>query len=331
MSGAIGDVVDAIGLGPSLAALAPFLVWLLSDANAAQRAGLRTRWGALADTILNGRFPCLVLGIGGSGKSTLGQVLQHRYRHAAPFKNPINVERIVDEWPKLHVGDGVQPYKISGLDEHYRIAHSREMRVAPGQDQANIIWPPKVLDLTHSRRALIVNVMAFGHVAPELINTRNYREIAKAYGLPAASPDEFREAFALLMLERELEATWRIVNAWPKSASAKLVFMNVINMGGFWWSRYEEVRNHYTGPQSPYRMVEKALRERVGPERLIYYGFLPCSFLRGDMRDKDGNVIFFADNHGIEHQSVATTDMLEILSSELYRADWRKPQKTRAL
>lgn len=325
MSGFVGEILSAEPIWAALPLIASFLAWIAGDVYAANKAGLSNRWAAALNDLFNGRFSCLVLGIGGSGKSTLGQVLQHRLRHAAPLKNPVSTERIVEDWPKLHIGDGVQPYKISGLDEFYRIAHSREMRVAPGQDQSNLIWPPKIAEAARAPRALIVNVMAFGHTAPELINTRNYKEIADAYQIPGGSPAEFREAYSLLMLERELEATWRIVRAWPEGAKAKLVFMNAINMGGFWWSRFDEVKNHYSGAHSPYKTIEHALRERVGPDRLVYYPFLPCSFLRGDMRDRDGNVIFFADVHGVEHQSVATKETLEILSAELYRADWRKP------
>lgn len=244
----------------------------------------------------------LVLGLGGAGKTRLSDLL-------------VGKSRLKDH----------QDYNPDPTQDIVPISPCRSLTVAAGQDKLFKEWEGLTKAVANCRRALIVNVLSWGHHTPFAHKTRSFHELARNNGLTVSSADEFRAKYVQLKQEEEFAATHDIVRYWPPNVRAKLVFINVVTKADFWWDDRETVYEYYSGARSPFALIENELRAKT--RDLIYYPILPVSLGVGDVLDVNKNPIFLSNIEVVVQQQLLANSVLSIVRSELFRKSWKIPRE----
>lgn len=243
-------------------------------------------------------FGGLILGNGGTGKTTLVDYLYQDYLSSqlrllrqgdlAQLGGP----ELVDKYYKSKVGVGgaIAPYRVTGAATAYVVGYRRELVDTPGQawrfkwtdpggknECSASAWSKPIEEAMTRDHALIVNVMTYGYGA-----AARRPEIYKAFS-GAAGFDKNR--FLDVTRAAEEKALGHVVDEIRRCIDEgrrprKLTFVNLVNMGGFWWPEYQTVKAHYEGDLQKYWGDLKGLpsirEKRVAP-------FLPAGLLFDDM------------------------------------------------
>jgi len=168
----------------------------------------------------HGHLQIAVFGVGGTGKTRLGEYLAGELRPSA------NLDAYEDSI-------GVEQYKLQG-----DIVCS--LIVPPGQKRrAEYSWPELYRDLVEGKSRGIINVVSWGyHSFAEL----QYKETK--YYQEGMSESEFIEAYLQAGRDRELEA---IKELTPRLIDAKkrIWMITLVNKQDLWWHKRVKVKEHY--------------------------------------------------------------------------------------
>jgi hypothetical protein len=288
--------------------------------------------------LLCDKFPGLVLGAGGGGKTTLLEYLSHSFlisRISLTSGNSwtssdAGFEGVVKQvyGKQLVLGGALRTYNITGATEDYPVAHERRLWDVPGQGWSFGVWDRLIRDAMKSDRAIIVNTMTYGYSAA----IRTKVDLSE-YG---ETPEEVEATYTERKRREELRALRRVIDVIIEETSksarrGNLTFINMVNMAGFWWGKTREgtaAAEYYCC--EPDVAGEWARLEKAFEGRLILERFYPVSLLFDDLtseviRVDDGGCrrrLFCAEPRFQKSLTADTAARLDLLLDELYRADW---------
>ena len=205
--------------------------------------------------IRRGNMTVLVLGAGGVGKTTLGSLLSDDFdAQAKPSE-----------------------YKESFEPETYwlKCNDSRSIIVAPGQEfRVGRYWPELYTQLTKSRRAVIINVVAFGHHALSAEKT-----LEAGDGVAA---EYIKECLSL-----EIEMLGDLTTFLEKT-TVPLKILTLVTKQDLWWNQRETVKQHYE--MGKYAELLKKVRSAKGEQNFAHeYGY--TSLHLQNLKTVDGKII----------------------------------------
>ena len=273
-----------------------------------------------------GRHWSMVLGVGGTGKSTLLQNLETE-QSASDAKRFIFARELAHIFASLvrlgpRWGGDPREYERTEFPKPVKVGHRKYLYDMPGQNSELGAWDERIDSLSDANRSLIVFLSTYGYSA-------EIRKRPAAYFEGFADLNAAIDRFRADVLEREYNAMERLVSTiearWPAVAARKLTFVHIVNMAGFWWPQREEVKLRYLSGR--YKDLEIRLRKKIG-SRLQYYGFVPASFLFGDLphesiiRDGRPLPLYRADFDNKDEILRLNAPMLKILIRELFRTQW---------
>jgi hypothetical protein len=284
------------------------------------------------------KFPGLVLGVGGVGKTTLLEYLSHSFLTSRISLTSGNrwtssdagFEGVVKQvyGKQLVLGGALRTYNITGATEDYPVAHERRLWDVPGQGWSFGVWDGPIRDAMKSDRAIIVNTMTYGYSAAV-----RSKENLSEYGV---SPEEFERNYAARKRSEELRALRHVINVVVDGASApkrrgNLTFINMVNMAGLWWGKTREgaaAAEYYC--RDPEIAAEWARLEKPFAGRLVLERFLPVSLLFDDITSEkisaDGSgcrrQLLCADRRFQKELTDDTAARLDLVLEELYRSNW---------
>jgi len=285
---------------------------------------LRPTWPAGVLDGLWGRYWGMVLGVGGTGKTTFLQGLEHEQSISDAKVVPQEFAHVFDALRRLapNFGGDPRPYEVTEFPRPMKVAHRKFVYDIPGQNSEHGAWDERISDLSDAARSLIVFVSTFGYSA-------EIRKKPASYFDGFSDPATAIEAFRADALEHEFGALEKVITTiearWPSESPRKLTFIHIINMAGFWWPQRETVKKHYSSPR--YVDLEQRLREKVG-NRLQFQAFIPASFLFGDLTHESimqggrPMTLYRADFDNKDEILRLNAPMRGIVMRELYRTQW---------
>lgn len=303
--------------------------------------------------LLNGRGRSggAVLGVGGSGKTTLVEYLNHDHVSSRVGILPESrwsiaaaegLQKTIDKVYKgqITLGGGVRRYVVTGLGEEYRVAHGRHLNDVAGQAWADGGWECEVRSLfAKYEHVTIVMVQCWGYSAAAMRDP----EFPKTASEMADFVAKFRRKICIeerLATKAAVEALIAMDTTFAHR-KVKLTYIQLVNMAGFWWSQKETVKNHYQSGE--FAEFRRQLSDQFG-DRLTYRGFEPASLLFGDIaadekrapfRSSDGGVprIFVRELEAMkarEELQLSTRSVVELVRGSLFeRARRSFPRNSR--
>lgn len=284
----------------------------------------------------------VVFGNGGTGKTTLIDLLYHRYVQSRfsllsdRRTQELGGEEMLGKFyeGKVVLGGPITPYVVTGGSRTLQVGFERKMVDLPGQawryvfqetgrGDAYSAWTPHIYDLLNCREALFVNVMTNGYGAAIV-----RQAVFDAWG---ERGDEYRahvkqlEKDALDYLVGQIATRLR---SGPVRCR-RLYFVNMINMAGFWWPDRVNTEKQY---RENLRPTWSAL-EAIGRNHRIalkYWPYVPVSLKFDDFkaprRAASGGAIFSVDRDSRRDVLNVTARNLQFIEGLLY-GDIEEPAK----
>lgn len=176
------------------------------------------------DLLVNGELQIAVFGAGGTGKSTLAELLLHC--------DPQMIN------PDYRMSFEVERQKIPG-------DVSARFQVVPGQDgYVSTEWEKVFHSIRNARRALIFNVVAFGYHTYGEQGKFNATEAPEKY-FGEIWRNEF-EAYAEARRQKEVELL-TILSGRLKEIRLPVRMVTIVTKEDLWWSEINRVRSFYEG------------------------------------------------------------------------------------
>lgn len=264
----------------------------------AQHMG-RVSWPEQVAAADRSTFGGVIIGNGGTGKSTLVDYLYQSYMQSQfvffrsrDLANLGGAEFVLEYYKSRGgVGGAITPYRVTGTTRAYRVGYRRELVDTPGQawryacaepacDAAKgTSWSKRFAEAMERDDCLIVNVMSWGYGA-----AIRRPEIYRAYG-GAGDGSGFRRnaylndtrAFELKALEYAIDQIKGISQSPAGSRYRRLLFVNLVNMAGLWWRQRDDVERYYIRELSPvWDKLRSVRRIEVAP-------YVPVSLLFDDV------------------------------------------------
>ncbi len=206
-------------------------------------------------------FPCLILGRGGSGKTTLAGVLGYEYDRrqwprASGFIDAGDGGNVVSSTPK-EIGDAIERYAVSWRPQEIKIGYHATAIDMPGQLLYD--WHDKIAEVAaikDCKRVCIINVLTYGYNAEirkysekenlrldidELDNrTFDVRKFNDS-NTEHSESDSLHQRYFKHIFIKEKEGFKHIVDAitdeWDGKRGPKLVLLNLVTMAKHWEDR----------------------------------------------------------------------------------------------
>lgn len=235
---------------------AALLLW--EKSSALQRALKRLRF-----YLRRGHLRIAIFGIGGTGKTTLGQFLSGRLK------------------PDLMVSK----YQESITMEEYSLGGDVvcTLLVPPGQGRRRPHhWPELYRNLARGRAAGIINVVAWGYHSFEGLS---YRDL-NLYQ-PGMSIEGFLGTYLAEMRRVELDALKEIaphLNAAP----GRLWMITLITKQDLWWDQRDAVRRHYA--EGEYNALIEGIARHRGEDD-FRHDYFSASLVLSNFRTDPGEVL----------------------------------------
>jgi hypothetical protein len=184
----------------------------------------------------NGDLKIAIFGAGGTGKTTLGQLLAGSYE--------------LSDLPT---------YRESIRMEQYRLDSNSmgSIVVAPGQERREDTWDDLLLSLASGKVKLIIHVVAWGHHSFRESSYTNHH-LYKA----GMSTDEFIAVYTLAQQQRELEILRKLQPHLTIVNQKKTVMITLVSKQDLWWNQRDRVRDHYFGGE--YEKIIQEIRNKIG-------------------------------------------------------------------
>jgi hypothetical protein len=234
------------------------------------RSILSGRLRKLRSYIKHGHVRIAVFGLGGTGKTTLGDLLSGQYTpgsKAKAYKLSLKTEEVT---PK---GDFVSTLFIPG-----------------GQDR-NISgdWPALYQSLASGKTRGVVNVVAWGHHS---FTDISYKETKYFKNLPKNSPSRAsKEAFVRYYLEtKRKEELFQAQELLPylKTAKNKVWMVTLVTKQDLWWKERTQASDFYKSGE--YGSLIKELTAFRGHER-FRHEYVSAALVLNNLQTNDGEVL----------------------------------------
>jgi hypothetical protein len=272
----------------------------------------RVSWPEMVAAASRWGFGGVVIGNGGTGKTTLLDYLyQTHVQSQLAFFRQAELARMGGlEFVKKYyeerggVGGTIAPYKVTGATKEFVVGYRRALVDTPGQawrvpvprdpnngtpacrEAEGSAWSPRLCDAMASDHCLIVNVMTYGYGAA-------------IRGIPIYTKFESRlEDYKKMTRDDEVRALKHAIDEIEHFAAKRphckhLTFVNLVNMGGFWWRDEAEVRTYYCDTLKPEWERLEGIAGRMGLRAgrdFELAPYVPVSLLYDDMTtESDGS------------------------------------------
>lgn len=170
------------------------------------------------DRIKNGEQNIYIFGAGGTGKSTLAEILE----------------------AKAIVGQITGDYTLTKTEIESNVKGARFKNVwsVPGQDiYWNNVWGSLLDQLKTQRNVIVINVVAFGYHSMQLVELSQIKEFQS--GINSRALNKFLEA----RQREEVQALKQIVG--HLRTVKHLDMLTVVSKQDLWWPKRHHVKRHY--------------------------------------------------------------------------------------
>lgn len=190
----------------------------------------------------NGDLKVAIFGAGGTGKTTLGQMLAGSYKLS-----------------------GLPTYRESIRVEQYRLDSNSvgSIVVAPGQERREDTWDDLLLSLASGKVKLIIHVVAWGHHSLGEYGHRRH-PLYKS----GMSTDEFMAVYTADRRQRELEILRKLEPHLAIANQKKTVMITVVSKQDLWWNDRDRVKDYYVNGE--YGHIIEGVRNKIGSSNFIH-------------------------------------------------------------
>ncbi len=168
----------------------------------------------------NGDLKIVILGAGGTGKSTLGKML------SGDFKS----------------SDLMQFYQESESIERYKLSNViSSVIVLPGQERRQDEWDKILRTISTGRIKLIIHIVSWGYHSFGEIRYTDH----KLYQSGMTS-GQFVESYAMSCREQEINVIEKIKPFLSIADQQKTILITLVTKQDLWWNHRNQVRDYYT-------------------------------------------------------------------------------------
>ncbi|OFX05588.1 MAG: hypothetical protein A3E78_05935 [Alphaproteobacteria bacterium RIFCSPHIGHO2_12_FULL_63_12] len=321
-----------------------------------------TPWArARLNRISEDDFPVFFIGHGGSGKTTLAQIMEHDFINRVWFKPAGFIE--VRERESLvargdsKIGGDITQYRTTWRPEKYQIGYLSRATDLPGQVRED--WKWEIQRMAKSGRIGVINVLTYGY-SSELTSYRDKDEhgvkpqgsveslLEKGY-IDPCKLDEFIDCYRDSVRKVEIhnfECLAAIMNSIStRRSKPKILIINVVAKADYWIKESETVKTYY---EEQFEKAQESLITAFGIDR-VRIVTLPIALVFGDLEhkwikdvkdgrrkqrlyeslphcndvpdDRDRRRMIVKERAKLMCMSDAT---LRTIREEIYRRDWRR-------
>jgi ethanolamine utilization protein EutP (predicted NTPase) len=190
----------------------------------------------------NGDLKIAIFGAGGTGKTTLGQLLAGSYE--------------LSDLPTYRESISMEKYRLDS-DSIGSIV------VAPGQERREDTWDDLLLSLASGKVKLIIHVVAWGHHS---FGELSYKE-HPLYKM-GMSTDEFIAVYTAERRQRELDVLKKLEPHLSMANQKKTVMITIVSKQDLWWNDRDRVKDHYAN--GAYEQIIQGIRNKIGSANFIH-------------------------------------------------------------
>jgi GTPase SAR1 family protein len=190
----------------------------------------------------NGDLKIAIFGAGGTGKTTLGQLLAGSYE--------------LSDLPT---------YRESIRMEQYRLDSNTmgSIVVAPGQERRQDTWDDLLLSLAAGKVKLIIHVVSWGHHSFGELSYTQHRLYQSGM-----SVDEFVAVYTAERRQRELDVLRKLEPHLAIASQKKTVMITIVSKQDLWWNQRNQVKDYYT--QGEYELIIHGIRNKIGSANFVH-------------------------------------------------------------
>lgn len=220
--------------------------------------------------VKNGHVRIAVFGLGGTGKTTLGEILSGQVKTGSPGK----------------------PYQLSHKTDEFSVQGDYVCTViVPGGQEQRILndWPAIYRTLAAGKSRGVINVVAAGHHSFSHVNyreTRYYKALAREMDREPRR-DEFIEHYLRDRRDAELAITRELI-PHLKIAEGSLWMITLITKQDLWWKDRDTIRDFYTMGEYNHLIQELA---RSRGEQNFSHEYVSASLVMNNLQTADGEVL----------------------------------------
>jgi hypothetical protein len=193
----------------------------------------------------DGDLKIAIFGSGGTGKTTLGQILAG----------------------EDGLG-GLPTYRESIRTEQYKLDSNvvGSVVVVPGQERREDTWDDLLRSLTSGKVKLIIHVVAWGHHSFGASDSLGYAQ-HRLYQ-PGMSSDDFVEVYTNDRRQRELDVLRKLEPHVALANQKKTIMITLVSKQDLWWSQRSQVQSHYQNGE--YEQIIQEVRKRIGSANFVH-------------------------------------------------------------
>jgi energy-coupling factor transporter ATP-binding protein EcfA2 len=187
----------------------------------------------------NGKLKIAIFGAGGTGKTTLGNILAGKASAnsvVSPYQESISIDRI-----KL---EGNTP----GL-----------VLIVPGQEPRQNKWDEVFSEVVAGQISLIINIVSYGYHSFEDIDYQSH-PLCQA----GMNEKQFATTYAENRRVREIEALQAMESHLKIAKSKKLLMLTLVTKQDLWWQSREQVKDYYQNGE--YNQIINGIQLKKGSD-----------------------------------------------------------------
>jgi GTPase SAR1 family protein len=210
----------------------------------------------------NGDLKIAIFGAGGTGKTTLGQLLAGSYE--------------LSDLPT---------YRESIRMEQYRLDSNSmgSIVVAPGQERQEDTWDDLLRSLASGKVKLIIHVVAWGYHSFNEFGYMKHPLYQKGMSI-----DEFVAVYTTERQQRELEVLRKLQPYLSIANQKKTVMVTLVSKQDLWWNQRDRVKTHYSNGE--YEQIIQNVRNRLGASNFVHE-YCSASLVMNNFRSIDDELL----------------------------------------
>jgi GTPase SAR1 family protein len=193
----------------------------------------------------NGDLKIAIFGAGGTGKTTLGQLLAGSYE--------------LSDRPTYRESIRIEQYKLDSNTVGSIV-------VAPGQERREDTWDDLLRSLASGKVKLIIHVVAWGHHSLGMSDALSYAQ-HRLYQ-PGMSAADFLEVYTADRRQRELDILRKLEPHLALANQKKTIMITLVSKQDLWWDQRDLVQDHYKSGE--YEQVIQNIRNRIGSGNFVH-------------------------------------------------------------
>jgi GTPase SAR1 family protein len=193
----------------------------------------------------DGDLKIAIFGAGGTGKTTLGQILAG----------------------EDGLG-GLPTYRESIRTEQYKLDSNviGSVVVVPGQERREDTWDDLLRSLTLGKVKLIIHVVAWGHHSFGASDSLGYAQ-HRLYQAGMSS-DDFVAVYTNDRRQRELGVLRKLEPHVALANQKKTIMITLVSKQDLWWSQRSQVQSHYKNGE--YEQIIQGIRNKIGAANFVH-------------------------------------------------------------